>query len=65
MQPSPRDLVYHFAVEISECRAEYDQDSYKNYGDKQNDQRIFDQTLPFLTRQEKHRCTSSLCTLNS
>jgi hypothetical protein len=59
---SKRPVIHNGAVEIADCRAEYEQSSHHNNCDKKNDKRIFDQALPFLTWQEVHNFTSFLCT---
>jgi hypothetical protein len=54
-------LVHDRAVQVADGWAEYDQDSHHNDCYKKDDKRIFDQPLPFLTRQKDHGSTSFLC----
>jgi hypothetical protein len=59
-----RPAIHNGTVEITDCWAEYEQNSHHNNCYKKDDKRILDQTLPFLTWQEEHDSTSFLCTRN-
>jgi hypothetical protein len=56
--------IHDLAVQVADDWAEYEQNSHHNDCYKKNDERIFDQPLPFLTWQEDHGPTSFLFVCN-